>query len=294
MFGPNCEQLGKGFIIYDNKTSWESTCIPLTVGQLKHQLGQQPPNWAELGRGKIQAVIRKPVGAPESWISPFTGSSHSVGLIGALFPPAKPQYPDSTYLWTWYDYSLYEHKPSQPFTKTRPITFMQSAPGAAVGTNLALADYFDFYEISSDIKLPTQYTQDKLDKACGTNWSEPSENLTDEERAIEKVPRNDYKGTTFTDMAVVLNNWLSASNPTKPCNNWTVQELQNFQEIVFGHRDVNFEFIYSKTDDNRQMGICNTDDFKDTWTKTNELARRCNLEAVLRDGHCHEAVMWLV
>ena len=96
----------------------------------------------------------------------------------------------------------------------------------------------DFYEISSDIKLPTQYTQDKLDKACGTNWSEPSENLTDEERAIEKVPRDDYKGTTFTDMAQVLNNWLSASNPgfTKPCNKWTVQELQNLQEIVFGHR----------------------------------------------------------
>ena len=150
---------------------------------------------------------------------------------------------------------------------------MQSAPGAAVGTNLALADYFDFYEISPDIKLPTQYTTDKLDKACGTKWSEPSEDLTDEERAIEKVPRDDYKGTTFTDMALVLNNWLSAANPTKPCNNWTVQELQNFQEIVFGHRyfiisctfckwflfrDVNFEFIYSKTEDNRQMGICNT------------------------------------
>ena len=239
MFGPNCPNgpnesyySGKTFIINDIETNWKSTC------NKNHTfIGQDPPWWPTLGQGRIHVVIRKPANASDAWISPFTGSNISVALISGMFPPSKPHYPDSTYLWTWYDYSHYPDNPAanSPFIKTHPITFMQSAPGIGVGTNLALADYFDFHVIESDLKLPHHYIAEKLDKACGKSWRKAGD-PNDKERAEEKVPRDHYKGSNFSQMAAVLNHWISSANPTKPCNNWTVQELQKFQEMVYEKR----------------------------------------------------------
>lgn len=60
------------------------------------------------------------------------------------FPPAT-NYPQGTWLWTWY----------QPVdgdgVNSRPVTFMQSASGLGVGTSLALADYFYFQPFAEPI-----------------------------------------------------------------------------------------------------------------------------------------------
>ena len=62
-----------------------------------------------------------------------------------LFPPAPPNYPEATYLWTWYA------PQNATGTESRPITFMQSQSGVSVGTSLALADYFYYQDFQQPI-----------------------------------------------------------------------------------------------------------------------------------------------
>jgi len=58
-------------------------------------------------------------------------------------------------------------------------------------------------------------------------------------------------------------------------------------------RDVTLQFIYSRSADNRDIGKCNIDDIKSRWGEMIDIAEGCDLDqTVLRDGHCHEAVMW--
>jgi len=93
----------------------------------------QPPNWVSLGDGTIKATI---VDNPD--FCPNT----TVTVAGVMFPPAK-NYPQGTYLWTWYS----------PITGnlSRPIVFMQSASSLGLGTSLALADYFYFEKYQQPI-----------------------------------------------------------------------------------------------------------------------------------------------
>ena len=235
MFGPNClldnPFPGNGYIVDDLQLDWTSNCTTI-------DLGQQPPNWPQQGQGKIHAVIKNPENMGANWISPFTGSNNSVALISVLFPPHKPNYPDNTYLWTWYDYSQY-NKTEAKFTKARPITFMQSTPKLGAGTSLALADYFDYFEVNQT--FPNEHINVTMKKKCGIDLFKPKDpnyTLTDTERAVEKVPRVHYKGSNFSSMSLALNNALKSSYPnnTKECRNWTVQELHQFQEEVFSHR----------------------------------------------------------
>ena len=121
-----------------------------------------------------------------------------------------------------------------------------------------------------------------MDRACNANWDKPkgpNETLTDYERAVEKVPRMQYKGTNFTSMSNALNRVLKSSYPnnTKECQNWTVQELHRFQEEVFSmrllslfnlislnpyqdskfyFRETTMQFIYSESSDSRQISHC--------------------------------------
>jgi len=116
-----------GFLITFDQ-SGSSTCI----GGSKFPFPQEPPNWVSVPavEATIQATItNNPVVAPNTIATIFS----------VLFPPAPPNYPEATYLWTWYA------PQNASGTESRPITFMQSQSGVGVGTSLALADYF-FYE----------------------------------------------------------------------------------------------------------------------------------------------------
>lgn len=93
---------------------------------------QEPPHWISIPavEGTIQATItNNPVLCPNTVVTVFS----------VLFPPSSPNYPDSTYLWTWYA------PQNDDGTESRPVTFMQSQSGVNIGTSLALADYY-YYE----------------------------------------------------------------------------------------------------------------------------------------------------
>src|ERR1700722_12048655 len=98
---------------------------------------QEPLDWVSISavEGTIQATITgNPVLCPNT----------TVTIFSVLFPPAT-NYPQGTYLWTWY-------APQSPDgTQSRPVTFMQSQSALGVGTSLALADYYFYEEFSPPI-----------------------------------------------------------------------------------------------------------------------------------------------
>jgi hypothetical protein len=120
----------KGFLI--TNTDSGTTC------NNNFPFPQEPPTWVSIPevQGTIRATITNhPVLCPGT----------TVTVYSVLFPYSCPNYPVSTYLWTWYAPT------SDDGTQSRPVTFMQSQAGVNVGTSLALADYFDYELLSTPI-----------------------------------------------------------------------------------------------------------------------------------------------
>lgn len=122
-----------GFLINYNNTG-----APTCVYGSNFPFPQEPPNWVSIPA--VQATVcgtitNNPVVAPKT----------KVAIYSVLFPPALPNYPEATYLWTWYA------PLNASGTQSRPVTFMQSQSGVGVGTSLALADYFFYEEFAAPI-----------------------------------------------------------------------------------------------------------------------------------------------
>jgi hypothetical protein len=102
---------------------------------------QEGPNWVSTPGvdGTIQATVTD---------NPVLCPNNTVMILSVLFPPSKSgnNYPDSTYLWTWYS-----PLDGGDGSHSRPVTFMQSQSGVGVGTSLALADYFYYKEFEEPI-----------------------------------------------------------------------------------------------------------------------------------------------
>jgi hypothetical protein len=110
------------------------TCI----GGSAFPFPQEPPNWVSIPavEATIQATITD---------NPVLCPGETITVFSVLFPPAPPNYPEATYLWTWYS-------PLDPTgTRSRPVTFMQSQSGVNLGTSLALADYYYYEEFAEPI-----------------------------------------------------------------------------------------------------------------------------------------------
>jgi hypothetical protein len=121
------------FLINNNNDGTQS-CL----GPPDFDFPQEAPDWVSIPG--VQATIRATITD-----NPVLCPNTTILIYSVLFPPALPNYPQSTYLWTWYS-------PLTPDgTLSRPVTFMQSQSGVGVGTSLALADYFGFEVLSEPI-----------------------------------------------------------------------------------------------------------------------------------------------
>jgi hypothetical protein len=118
----------------------------------------------------------------------------------------------------------------------------------------------------------------------------------DLQRARMKVARAAWKENSKSSMGDVLNGHLKKMFPhTKPCDQWTAEELQSYQEKLYSFKQQGFDEIYQGTSDNRRMVFNSLQDHQSHWTKINSIANRHgHLKEMHRDGHCHEAVMWLI
>eukprot|EP00948_MAST-09A_sp_MAST-9A-sp1_P001166 g1166.t1 len=125
----------------------------------------------------------------------------------------------------------------------------------------------------------------------------------DEARAKTKVPRKHYRGDTFSQMSEKLNGWLLKDKKipaTKHCSEWNVTEIQQLQGYLFLLRHEGFDEIYKTEQDNRRFRGA-LEDLQRDWERLNTLIEneesteeQMKLHDVVRDGHCHEAVMWYV
>ena len=56
----------------------------------------------------------------------------------------------------------------------------------------------------------------------------------DKMRAEEPVPRSQYKGDDFAHMSQVLNGWIQDGDAeTRPCDEWSTEELQQLQAMIY-------------------------------------------------------------
>ena len=102
-------------------------------------LGQQLPNWVSTPgvEGTIRATLAN---------HPTLCPDNTVTIVSVLFPPSET-YTEGRYLWTWYS-----PFPGSDGTRSRPVTFMESASQIGKGTSLALADYFYYEEFRQPIE----------------------------------------------------------------------------------------------------------------------------------------------
>lgn len=116
-------------------------------------------------------------------------------------------------------------------------------------------------------------------------------------RARTKVPRKEYKAAAGASTAAVLNSHLQGQFASlKPCTEWTVSELQELQASLWSQRSTELAAVYEGSSDRRSLSQESLAALQEQWSSMNALAARADADTqrAHRDGHCHEAVMWLV
>eukprot|EP00117_Sycon_ciliatum_P039112 scpid44120/ scgid28950/ len=129
----------------------------------------------------------------------------------------------------------------------------------------------------------------------------------DAHRAHTRKPRSAYRGTGFSHSATVLNEHLrrnverhgfKAQDKLRNCHEFRLDELHSFQRTVLQHRSPALDDMYQGRKDNRRLRHgpnASLDDHKLTWKEEMKISQESpEMHDTIRDGHCHEAVMWFV
>jgi len=169
----------------------------------------------------------------------------------------------------------------------QPFNGLQVFPG---GTSIGYVDPSNF----TDLPPPMCKKGGALMRIKCTDDGYPQQKEDELEgkdlhRAKNPVPAHDFRGDSFEQMSSILNGHLQATGAkTKECDDFTHQELQELQQFFHSIKHSDFNAIYELNHDPRRIF-----DLRD-YSEINELAGKFDLEHIVRDGHCHEAVMWFV
>jgi len=120
--------------------------------------------------------------------------------------------------------------------------------------------------------------------------------LGDLERARTKVPRDDFKGIDRYNIGKQLNRHLVKSHVNhKACSKFSVDELQDLQELLHSHRESVHDEIYQGVSDTRSLRFGSLEEYKTHWEEMNgHAATHSAIAEMQRDGHCLEIVMWWI
>ena len=119
-------------------------------------------------------------------------------------------------------------------------------------------------------------------------------------RAKEWVPRPEYRSDNFEDMTSALNIHLEAllanSFEHQECSDFTVDEVNDVMLLIHAARDPALQAIYESANDPRSLdGATTNAALVDQHMAEKELlAAAPELEEMMRDGKCHEVVMWFI
>jgi len=137
--------------------------------------------------------------------------------------------------------------------------------------------------------------QNKYCQDNNSTISHPDPSTHEMYRAVTKVPRPQYKGSSFDQTAKVLNEHLVKHFDTKSCEEWTAEQLQQLQLILllFSHKD--FDEVYQRTSDSRRLRFSDPKELTDAWALHNGITdAHPRMMEMQRDGHCAEVVMWFI
>jgi len=116
--------------------------------------------------------------------------------------------------------------------------------------------------------------------------------VDDLKRARTKKPRSGYigKGSSLIAANEKLNGHLYAMDGVafKDCDKFTTVELRDLLKKMHPYTSTELKEVYVTTSDARQSAYNSIDEMEEHWSQLDEIDDR------VRDGHCHEAVMWFV
>jgi len=125
--------------------------------------------------------------------------------------------------------------------------------------------------------------------------SKASPTPKDLQRAVQVVPGAAFLGSDFSRAMDSLNQKLKAepSLEAKPCEEFTVEELHAVQQVLFEARAPALQEVYAGAKDTRSLVHATHEDLAAEQDAVLELVReRPELKEMVRDGICHETVMW--
>jgi len=142
----------------------------------------------------------------------------------------------------------------------------------------------------TDDGFPTGPPHENTEAAAGVPAT-----VEDLKRARAKVPRSSHKGKDFASMSEKLNRHLRVFQGAKECHLWTADELVQFQAGVMSLKTSEMDKVYQSTSDRRALRG-DIDEHRARWLRHAATAKKHGGKwaEMHRDGHCHEAVMWLV
>ena len=86
---------------------------------------------------------------------------------------------------------------------------------------------------------------------------------------------------------------LEADQRTTPCEAQTLSELHSLQRKMFPLRLSNLDEVYHPRNENRRLRKSTLTEFEAVWAAELALVKEWpGVESTLRDGRCHEVVMW--
>lgn len=129
----------------------------------------------------------------------------------------------------------------------------------------------------------------------------PAPLSSDLQRARTKMPSSQLVGADLASTTSKLNAAIRArSVRTRPCEEFTVQDLLKVQRELHAIREPEFEQIYQATSDNRRMAAFGTHkhdigELEAVWAKRQHLLEAYpGLHDITRDSLCIETVKWVV
>lgn len=118
-------------------------------------------------------------------------------------------------------------------------------------------------------------------------------------RAERKVPGSPFKANSFEEMADKLNvhltTLLADTAGHAECSAFSVDELNDVMRMVNAARDAALDRIYQREMDPRRVVHNGVMGLEKRFARESELLQAApELETMVRDGKCHEIVMWFI
>lgn len=122
--------------------------------------------------------------------------------------------------------------------------------------------------------------------------------VEDLKRAKTKKPRESFQGKHFQESMQKLNAVLKRVNglKTMSCSNMTQSVLHETQRVLFDARSHHLDSVYQVASDTRRMAHSSLDALLEEQQKMKAVSATASqaVQEKLRDGLCHELVMWYV